>query len=207
MATAKKRSNTDSATKVALATAAGGLLTVAGWQLVQRTRGRDPNRVRITGRIGLQTSLDLANWKLVLHTARGRLALSLDEIKTLPRFETEGNFDCIEGWKETFHYAGVRFSDFVEHYGIESTRYVGLATPDLSYYVSIDFESMLQPSTFLAYEMNGEPLSLEHGAPLRLIIPGKAANKSLKRVGHLWFSEVRPADYWAERGRDWFTGK
>jgi DMSO/TMAO reductase YedYZ molybdopterin-dependent catalytic subunit len=67
-------------------------------------------------------------------------------------------------------------------------------------------ESMLHPQTLLAYEMNGKPLSIAHGAPLRLIIPVKYGIKSLKRVGRITFARHRPPDYWAERGYDWFSG-
>jgi DMSO/TMAO reductase YedYZ molybdopterin-dependent catalytic subunit len=118
-------------------------------------------------------------------------------------------------------YGGVRFSDFLTHFGLgrrgeqsfqngRSTeslyRYVGFETPDGGYYVSIDMESLLHPQTLLVYEMNGAPLSMEHGAPLRLIIPIKYGIKSIKRIGTLYFSDTRPPDYWAERGYDWFAG-
>jgi DMSO/TMAO reductase YedYZ molybdopterin-dependent catalytic subunit len=115
----------------------------------------------------------------------------------------------------------VRFSDFLQHYKLgshlphawedgklPSSRflYVGLRTPDGEYYVSNDMESMLHPQTLLVYEMNGEALSNEHGAPLRLIIPVKYGIKSLKRIGQIFFSDHRPPDYWAEQGYDWFSG-
>ena len=85
-------------------------------------------------------------------------------------------------------------------------QYVALETPDRGYYVSIDMESMLHPQTLLSYEMNGAPLSIENGAPLRLIIPIKYGIKSIKRVGKIYFSDTRPPDYWAERGYDWYSG-
>jgi DMSO/TMAO reductase YedYZ molybdopterin-dependent catalytic subunit len=54
--------------------------------------------------------------------------------------------------------------------------------------------------------MNGAPLSAEHGAPLRLVIPVKYGIKNLKRIGVIRFTEDRPADYWAARGYDWYAG-
>ncbi len=64
----------------------------------------------------------------------------------------------------------------------------------------------LHPQTLLCHEMNGQPLSPDHGAPLRLVIPIKYGIKSIKRVGAIRFSDRRPADYWAELGYDWFAG-
>jgi len=57
----------------------------------------------------------------------------------------------------------------------------------------------------LALEMNGEPISVENGAPLRLIVPVKYGIKNLKCIGRIFFSESRPRDYWAEGGYDWYA--
>lgn len=83
---------------------------------------------------------------------------------------------------------------------------MSLETPDGGYYVGLDMESALHPQTLLCYEMNGQPLSLEHGAPLRLVIPVKYGIKNIKRIGTIRYTDTRPADYWAERGYDWYAG-
>jgi len=54
--------------------------------------------------------------------------------------------------------------------------------------------------------MNGEPLSLDHGAPLRLVTTVKYGIKSIKRIGTIVFTGERPPDFWAERGYDWYAG-
>ena len=54
--------------------------------------------------------------------------------------------------------------------------------------------------------MNGEALTLEHGAPLRLVIPVKYGVKNIKRVGTIAYTNQRPQDYWANEGYDWFAG-
>jgi DMSO/TMAO reductase YedYZ molybdopterin-dependent catalytic subunit len=54
--------------------------------------------------------------------------------------------------------------------------------------------------------MNGAPLPLLHGAPLRLAIPVKYGIKNIKRIGTIRYTTVRPADFWAERGYDWYAG-
>jgi DMSO/TMAO reductase YedYZ molybdopterin-dependent catalytic subunit len=85
-------------------------------------------------------------------------------------------------------------------------RFVSLETPGRGYYVGLDLASALHPQTLLAWAINGAPLPWEHGAPLRLAIPIKYGVKSLKRIGTLRYTDVRPADYWAERGYDWDLG-
>jgi DMSO/TMAO reductase YedYZ molybdopterin-dependent catalytic subunit len=66
--------------------------------------------------------------------------------------------------------------------------------------------SALHPQTLLCYEMNGNPLPLNQGFPLRLIIPVKYGIEHLKRIGTMSFSNEKPADYWAERGYDYYAG-
>lgn len=85
-------------------------------------------------------------------------------------------------------------------------KYISLATPDKGYYVGIDMPSALHPQTLLCYEMNGKPLPVNQGFPLRLIIPVKYGIKHLKRIGTIYFSNDKPADYWAERGYDYYAG-
>jgi DMSO/TMAO reductase YedYZ molybdopterin-dependent catalytic subunit len=85
-------------------------------------------------------------------------------------------------------------------------QYVGLNTPDKKYYVGIDTKSILHPQTILCYEMNGKPLPMKQGYPLRLIIPVKYGIKHLKRIGTIFFSTSKPKDYWYERGYDYYSG-
>ena len=147
--------------------------------------------------------------------------VTMAEIRALPRTESSAEFRCIEGWSDEITYAGVKFSDFLRYVRMGASEtadwdpahpprdlfpYVGLETPDGEYYVSLDMESMLHPQTLLAYEMNGKPLDVKNGAPLRLIVPVKYGIKSIKRIGAIFFSTKRPPDYWAEQGYDWFAG-
>ncbi len=171
-------------------------------------RGKRP---RFNGDLGLRSPIDLATWSfaVVREPRTGPdLKLGMPELRLLPRTDSSAQFYCIEGWSDPISYAGVRFSDFLKHIQVSPSdfRYVGLETPDREYYVSIDMESMLHPQTLLAYEMNGKPLDLPNGSPLRLIIPVKYGIKSLKRIGRITLSNTKPPDYWAERGYDWFAG-
>ncbi len=178
---------------------------------------------RINGDIGLGEDFDIQKWKLrVEGLASGEpLEVSLKEIKSLPRVEMTTELKCIEGWSIVVNWAGVRLSDFMKKYP-PATRsgeeldlknkpddvmnYVGMATPDGEYYVGLDRESALHPQTLLCYEMNGQPLTSQHGAPLRLVIPVKYGIKNIKRIGLIQYSDRRPKDYWAEQGYDWYSG-
>lgn len=161
---------------------------------------------KVNGDLGLDD--EIGNWKLKLETPGATQEMTLDQIQTLPRAEVTTELRCIEGWTKIVHWSGVRFADFVARYApdVRRTGYVGLETPDAEYYVGLDMASALHPQTLLAYGMNGARLEPGHGAPLRLVAPVKYGIKSIKRIGRIHFTADRPADYWAERGYDWYAG-
>jgi len=178
---------------------------------------------RVNGFEGMADEIDPA-WRLAIGGLAGRvddLILTLDDIKRLPRTEMITELKCIEGWSTNVHWAGVRFSDFASVYlpqTVNGTQpdvkgrpqdllpYVSITTPDEKYYVGWDMPSILHPQTLLAYEMNGAPLTPEHGAPLRIASATKYGIKLIKRIGRIEFTAERPRDFWAESGYDWYSG-
>jgi DMSO/TMAO reductase YedYZ molybdopterin-dependent catalytic subunit len=180
--------------------------------------------LRVNGHVGLTGRFDARGWKLKVRGAgdpRQALKFTLDDIRQLPRAEIIIEFKCVEGWSRVMQFAGVRLYDFVARFGLATRsgekpnfrrrpddlcKYAGFVTPDRGYYVGLDIASALHEQTLLCYEMNGEPLGDEHGAPLRMVTAVKYGYKSLKRVGTIVFGDERPADYWAERGYDWYAG-
>ena len=162
---------------------------------------------RVNGSIGLESGLVRSGWRLrVAGAAREHSprSFTLDEIKALPRVEMTTELRCVEGWSEVVHWAGARLADLASVTGL-ATRgggpvdpgrpddllgYAALATPDGEYYVGLDMASALHPQTLLCYEMDGRPLTPQHGAPLRLAIPVKYGIKNLKRIGTIRFTDV-----------------
>ena len=181
-----------------------------------RSAAREP---RVNGRLGLGI-IAPSDWRLRVIGPPGEGGARLfqvDEIKSLPRVEMTTELKCIEGWSTVVFWAARRLADLAALTGLATRsgrrddpenllRYAALETPDREYYVGLDMASALHPQTLLCYEMNGEPLTPEHGAPLRLVIPVKYGIKNLKQIGTIRFTDVRPADYWAERGYDWYAG-
>jgi DMSO/TMAO reductase YedYZ molybdopterin-dependent catalytic subunit len=175
-------------------------------------------RPRVNGLIGIDPTLDMATWRLRVIGSAGAGAdkersVSLDEIKALPRVEMTSELRCIEGWSTVVFWAGARLADLAASTGLavrsgsdDLLDYASLETPDGGYYVGLDMPSALHQQTLLCYEMDGEPLTPDHGAPLRLVIPVKYGIKSLKQIGTIRFTDRRPADYCAEQGYDWYAG-
>jgi len=177
---------------------------------------------RTNGEIGLIGNIAAAGWQIrIQHAGRGvEQSLRLQDLQGLPRVDLVTELKCVEGWSEVMHFGGVNFRDFVTRFGLATKsgrapdpegnpndlyRYVYLATPNEDYYVGLDMASALHPQTVLSDTMNWQPLTREHGAPLRLYLAVKYGYKSLKRVGLIRFQDDRPPDYWAKRGYDWYA--
>lgn len=185
--------------------------------------GSAPKNPRVNGLYGLKSELDLSQWKLRasgVAAGDGNATVSLDQIKALPRADLTMRLCCIEGWSIFVNWSGVRFADFLKAYpprtrsgaAVDLSKpedlpeYVAMQTPDGAYYVGLDMASAIHPQTLLAYEIDNQPLTIKHGAPLRLVIPTKYGVKNIKRIGTITYTYTRPRDYWAERGYDWYAG-
>jgi DMSO/TMAO reductase YedYZ molybdopterin-dependent catalytic subunit len=166
-------------------------------------------KLKVNGDEGMSEDFDEDDWNLQVAPRSGSVAtLTMDDIRALPRHEEIIDFKCVEGWSTVTQFAGARFSDFTAKFapGSEKAAYVSMSTPDSGYYVGLDSDSALHPQTLLAWQMNGEDLTDEHGAPLRLVIPVKYGIKNIKRIGRIEYVENQPRDYWQQRGYDFYAG-
>lgn len=161
-------------------------------------------KLKKNGDIGMEDKIDEAAWRLSV----GDRSLTLADIRTLPKHEETIDFKCVEGWSTVTSFAGARLSEFTAKFAPDgaSAQYVGMQTPDKNYYVSLDMPSALHPQTLLAWEMNGQTLTQDHGAPLRLVMPVKYGIKNIKRIARIEYTNTRPPDYWEEQGYDWYAG-
>ena len=172
----------------------------------------DPSQaedIRVNGRHGVREEIDLAAWEMEVYGPDGEelgrhvMADFID----LPYQEMTVEHKCVEGWSNIVTWGGTPFSNFAALYPeAANAQFVNMETPDGIYMVNMDMASMMHPQTFLAWELNGEPLTQLHGAPIRLATPLKYGIKQIKRIGRLEFSNVRGPDYWEIRGYDWYSG-
>ncbi len=114
-----------------------------------------------------------------------------DPLKGLPRVEQVSDFHCVTTWSvRGVRWGGVRFSDFYErvlmpmakpHAG---TGLVALKAQDGAR-TGMLLEDLLAPNVLLADHLNGSPLCVDHGAPLRLVAPDHYGYKSVKHLCQL----------------------
>jgi len=126
---------------------------------------------------------------------------SLAQIQALPKFTQNTRHVCVEGWDVIGNFGGARLSDFMKVVGADLTaRFVTVECAD-DYYESLDMATALHPQTLLCYEMYGQPLTREHGAPVRLSIPTKVGYKQAKYLTSLKVTNVLTrVGYWEDQG-------
>jgi DMSO/TMAO reductase YedYZ molybdopterin-dependent catalytic subunit len=111
-----------------------------------------------------------------------------DELRELPRVDAMSDFHCVTTWSSrALRWSGYRFADFFEQIVAIRARpaadatFVILRCQD-GYGVGMLLEDLLAPSVLLADRLNGEPLTVEHGAPLRLVAPAHYGYKNPKHL-------------------------
>lgn len=131
----------------------------------------------------------------------------LEQIKALPRLRQNTRHVCVEGWDVIGRFGGARLSEFLAMIGADtSARFITVACAD-DYYESLDMATALHPQTLLCYEMYDQPLTREHGAPLRLQIPTKIGYKQAKYLTDLKVTNVLDkVGYWEDQGYSGFYG-
>lgn len=145
--------------------------------------------------------VDLDNWKLSVGAVGKAGDYTLAQIQSLPKFTHNTRHVCVEGWDVIGNFGGARLSDFLKMVGGDLTaRFVTVECAD-DYYESLDMPTALHPQTLLCYEMYGQPLTREHGAPLRLNIPTKIGYKQAKYLTSLKVANVLTrVGYWEDQG-------
>jgi len=160
----------------------------------------------------------LPGWRLELSgLASGRTErLAIGELLSrFARHDMITRLVCVEGWSHVVAWGGLRFPHLLAAFPpAPGTRWAamrsevsldGRGNPE-PYYVSLDLETARHPQALLATHHGGAPLTLAHGAPLRLVAPMKLGLKNIKALTHIRYTEAEPADYWAERGYSSYDG-
>src|ERR1700722_10923532 len=160
----------------------------------------------------------ISGWNLALQGLASNVSVSLDIQNLLTRFplhEQITRLVCVEGWSAVAWWAGVRFDDLLRAYPpvsqakwahVESSVNLDASGNPDPYFVSIDLATARHPQTLLVTNLNGQALTVEHGAPLRLLVPVKLGLKNVKAVTRISYCAEEPTDYWAQSGYSSYDG-
>jgi DMSO/TMAO reductase YedYZ molybdopterin-dependent catalytic subunit len=139
---------------------------------------------------------------------RRPLRLDLADLAALPQRECVIRHVCVEGWAAIVAWSGPRLADVLALADPSPLgAYLAIRSAD-QYFETWDLASALHPQTLLATHMNGAPLPVANGAPVRLASPIKLGYKQSKWVTglELMTSLGERRGTWEDQGYEWFAG-
>jgi DMSO/TMAO reductase YedYZ molybdopterin-dependent catalytic subunit len=160
----------------------------------------------------------IPGWHLTLDGLASGVSVTLDLHSLMARFPVHEQITrlvCVEGWSAVAWWAGLRFDDLFRAYPpasqanwvlVESSVNLDASGNRDPYFMSLDLSTARHSQTLLATHLKGQPLTVEHGAPLRLLVPVKLGLKNVKAITKLTYFAKEPRDYWAERGYSRYDG-
>ncbi len=145
------------------------------------------------------------------------LEFSLDAIRAMPTRTQITRHDCVEGWSVIGQWSGVPLAHLLGlvRPAASATHVVFRCFDTLGgsrYYESIDLHDAYHPQTIVAHSLNGAPVPVANGAPLRMRIERKLGYKQPKYLAAIELtSGIAGIDggkggYWEDRGYDWYGG-
>ncbi len=166
---------------------------------------------------------NFADWRLrVEGLVATPLDLSLADLKELPQRAQITRHDCVEGWSAIGKWQGVPLSIVLQRASLlPAARFVVFHCADSleqtldgtgQYYESIDLVDAFHPQTILAHSLNDAPLTIGHGAPLRLRVERQLGYKHAKYVMRIEVTDRidkfgrGKGGFWEDRGYEWYAG-
>jgi DMSO/TMAO reductase YedYZ molybdopterin-dependent catalytic subunit len=160
-----------------------------------------------------------ADWRLQIDgLVAAPASYSLAQLRAMPSRTQITRHDCVEGWSAIGKWTGVQLGYLLKKARVQpSAHFVVFHCADrfdgTPYYESVDLIDAFHPQTLLAYAMNGEPLSVGHGAPLRLRVERQLGYKQAKYVMRIEVVAVLSrigrgrGGFWEDEvGYDWYAG-
>jgi DMSO/TMAO reductase YedYZ molybdopterin-dependent catalytic subunit len=145
---------------------------------------------------------DPAHWDFRLFGLLEKpVRLTWDEVSKLPRFHSRSDFHCVTRWSRFDNqWDGVAFKEILKLVELKpETKYV-LVHAEQGFTANVPLVDLDRDNVLLATHHDGQPLSPDHGFPLRLIVPHLYAWKSVKWVRGFEFLDRDRPGFWEQNG-------
>jgi DMSO/TMAO reductase YedYZ molybdopterin-dependent catalytic subunit len=150
---------------------------------------------------GQTPQIDRSQWQLRVWGLASEKIFTWADVMSLPQHEFTADFHCVTRWsKLDVKWTGVKVSDFIKSIEIDPAANYLMQHCYGGYTTNIPLVDFLQPENFFAHTLAGETLPLEHGGPLRLVVPHLYAWKSAKWINGLEFIAQDERGFWERNG-------
>lgn len=151
---------------------------------------------------GPTPQIDMSNWRLTVDGAvEHELVLSWEEFTSLPKVRIETDIHCVTRWSmlDTV-WEGVAFRELVERVNPAPAARFVMQHSYGGYTTNLPLEDLMGDDVLLAYRFGDEPLDVEHGGPLRTVVPKLYFWKSAKWVNRIEFVTEDSLGFWETYG-------
>ena len=170
---------------------------------------------------------NFADWRVTVGgLVEHPLSFSIAQLRKMPSRTQITRHDCVEGWSCIGEWSGTPLAQILALAGVKpNAKYVVFYCADPMsdsdgdgindsnfYYESLDLVEATHPQTILAYDLNGQPLAIEHGAPVRIRAERQLGYKQPKYVKDIVLVESLDkigggkGGYWEDQGYNWWGG-
>jgi DMSO/TMAO reductase YedYZ molybdopterin-dependent catalytic subunit len=147
-------------------------------------------------------TVDLERWRFTVSGVVERpVTLTWTELLAMPRQETACDMHCVTRWSRYDNvFAGVPVRAVLERAGVRPEAAFALVHAEHGYTANLPLQDLDRPANLLALSHNGEPLTPEHGGPVRLLVPHLYLWKSAKWVKGFELLEEDYPGFWEQNG-------
>ena len=146
--------------------------------------------------------VDVGAWRLEIGgEVEQPLSLGFDALKELPATEVTTDIHCVTRWSRfDARFKGVHWRELARLCEPKRTANFAIAHAEAGFTANVPLAALEDPNALIAYEADGEPLTPEHGGPVRLVIPTKYFWKSAKWLTGIELSSIDKPGFWERYG-------
>jgi DMSO/TMAO reductase YedYZ molybdopterin-dependent catalytic subunit len=145
---------------------------------------------------------DLTEWKFIVAGAvEEELTFTWEEFNTLPQTTIGCDIHCVTGWSKLDNeWRGVAFRELMQRIRPKPEAQHVMVHCYGGFTTNVPLADLMRDEVLFAHTHNGEPLTAEHGGPLRLVVPHLYFWKSAKWVRGLLFMAEEQPGFWEQYG-------
>jgi DMSO/TMAO reductase YedYZ molybdopterin-dependent catalytic subunit len=151
---------------------------------------------------GSVPDIDLATWNLTIDGEVERpLTLTWEQLLELPSREITVDIHCVTRWSRfDTTFKGVHWSELAKLVSPKSSARFVVAHAEQGFTSNIPLAALEEETSLVAYEADGEPLTEDHGWPVRLVVPTRYFWKSAKWLRGLQLLDHDEPGFWERYG-------
>ncbi|MBC78772.1 MAG: sulfite oxidase-like oxidoreductase [Chloroflexi bacterium] len=146
--------------------------------------------------------IDIKDWKLsIIYNNESFAEINWDILKNLPSSSIKKDIHCVTRWtKFDMSWKGVKVSTIFDELGFKPPTSWTMIGSSTGYTTNVPLNDLILENTIISYSYEDEPISPEHGGPVRLIVPHLYFWKSAKWVDKITFLEKDTPGFWENYG-------